>query len=272
MKDKFLNVMVMRGFSKNTIENYMSIFNAVITENSNIFSDTEDNIIAYLSKKILKNNFSQSYVAQHVSVFNIIIKSVLKRSETIKIPRPKKKVKQPDILSYEEMNKIFSAITNIKHKAIIAIMYSTGLRVSEACNLKIKDIDTTNGFISVRHAKGGNDRKVMLDPIILNYLRQYYIEYKPNNYLFVGAKGGEYSNRSVQIILGKAVKKVGINKSISTHSLRHSCFTQLLRNGVDIRSIQRLAGHKNISTTASYLHITDNDVLNIASPIRNISL
>ena len=112
----------------------------------------------------------------------------------------------------------------------------------------------------------------MLDKSILEMLRTYYKVYRTNEYLFIGAKGYEYSERSVQQIVTKAAQKVGIRKNISTHSLRHSCFTQLLRNGVDIRYIQKLAGHKNISTTAMYLQITDYDVLNIQSPINGIKL
>ena len=151
-------------------------------------------------------------------------------------------------------------------------MYSTGLRVSEACNLKIKDIDSKNNFISIRNGKGKVDRKVILDDSILILLREYYSIYTPNIYLFNGSKGEEYSVRSVQNIIKNAAKKADINKNISSHSLRHSCFTQLVKNGVDIRYIQKLAGHKNISTTANYLQISDDDVLNIQSPIKSIKL
>ena len=109
-------------------------------------------------------------------------------------------------------------------------------------------------------------------PITEKLLREYFFAYKPNEYLFTGQKGSEYSARSIQQIMKVAAKKCNILKNISTHSLRHSCFTQLIKNGVDIRSIQRLAGHKNISTTAQYLRICDNDILQIKSPILNIKL
>lgn len=272
MRQKFLNIITLKGYSKNTIQNYLSIFDLVANNNPEIFKKKEDEIIAFLSDMIRLNDYSQSYVAQFVSVFNIVIREVLLRKIKIKIPRPKKPTKQPDILSQEEMAKIFAVIKNIKHKTIIALMYSTGLRVSEACNLKLTDIDTPNKFISVRHAKGGVDRKVMLDNKVLDLLRKYYKEYKPNEYLFNGAKGNEYSERSVQQVIKKAAKEVGIKKRISTHSLRHSCFTQLVRNGVDIRHIQKLAGHKHLGTTARYLQIADEDVLNIKSPIQSVKL
>lgn len=270
MRQKFINFITLKGFSKNTINNYTSIFDLVIKDDPNIFNQSEDDIISYLCKKVEKH--SQSYVSQYVSVFNIVIKDVLKRSEKIHIPRSKHPVKQPDILSINEMNMILWSIKNIKHKTIIALMYSTGLRVSEACNLKITDIDSENKFISVRKGKGDIERKVMLDDVILNMLREYFKEYRPSEYLFNGLKGKEYSDRSVQQIITKAAKSVGIKKRISSHSLRHSCFTQLIKNGVDIRSIQKLAGHKNIATTAQYLRITDEDVLNIKSPIQGLTI
>ena len=146
------------------------------------------------------------------------------------------------------------------------------MRVSEICNLKISNIDSNNKCINIKKAKGDIDRVAMLDDSILQLLREYYFEYKPNEYLFTGAKGSEYSVRSIQQIMKSAANRCGIKKNISTHSLRHSCFTQLIKNGVDIRSIQKLAGHKNISTTAQYLRICDSDVLSIKSPILNIKL
>lgn len=270
MRQKFINFITLKGFSKNTINNYTSIFDLVMKDDPLIFNENEDNIISYLCKKVEKH--SQSYVSQYVSVFNIVIKNILKRESDIHIPRSKRPVKQPDILSSIEIEKLLKSIENIKHKAIVALMYATGLRVSEACNLKITDIDTENGFISVRKAKGDVERKVMLDSSLLMLLRKYFKEYRPNNYLFNGSKGNEYSDRSVQQIIKRAAANAGIKKNISSHSMRHSCFTQLLRNGVDIRSIQKLAGHKNISTTARYLQICDNDVLSIISPINIIKL
>ena len=272
MRQQFFNLLVLKGFSKNTITNYTSIFDLSIKDNPNIFNESSENIIAFLSKKIYEKDLSKSYVAQYVSVFNIVLKDVLKRTDDIKLPRPKKAEKQPDVLSQTEVQKILDSIVNIKHKCIIALMYSTGMRVSEVCSLKIKDIDTNNECVHIKKAKGDTDRVCMLDKSVLNLLRKYFVDYKPNVYLFIGAKGEMYSTRSIQQIIKSAVHKCNIKKNISTHSLRHSCFTQLIKNGVDIRSIQKLAGHKNISTTALYLRICDSDVLSIKSPIQNISL
>lgn len=272
MRQKFINIITLKGYSKNTIGNYLSIFDIIVNEDAEIFKKSKDDIISFLSKRISEFNYSESYVAQFVSVFNIVIKEVLNRKVKISIPRPKKPSKQPDILSTLEMQKILDSIDNLKHKTIIALMYSTGLRVSEACALKIEDIDSDNHFISIRNAKGKVDRKVMLDANVLSLLRDYYKIYKPHGFLFTGAKGDGYSSRSVQQIITKAALKAKVKKKISTHSLRHSCFTQLLKNGVDIRYIQKLAGHKSIGTTAMYLRLSDEDVINIVSPINGIKL
>lgn len=267
IQEKFENLLLLKNFSKNSISSYCGILKNIMHEDADLFEKDKDYIISFLAKKIRKGKFSASYVAQYVSVINIVLRDILLKSESIKIPRPNKPVKQPDILSTQEVQRMIETISNVKHKAILLLMYSTGLRVSEVCALKLKDINSDNKFISIKNAKGMKDRVVMLDDLLLYVLRDYYREYKPNVYLFNGQKGDMYSCKSIQNIVKKAALDAGIDKDISSHSMRHSCFTQLLKNGTDIRYIQRLAGHKNISTTARYLQISDNDVLSIKSPL-----
>jgi len=188
------------------------------------------------------------------------------------LPRPKMEQRQPDVLSTEEFQLLLNGIVNLKHKSIVALMYSSALRVSELINLKVKDIDSKNKKINIRSSKGKIDRVVMLDESILNLLRQYWGQYKTVEYLFEGEKGGKYSVTSVQNIVKSKAKSAGINKRISSHSLRHSCLTQLIKNGVDLRRVQKIAGHKNINTTAGYIKIIDSDILNTESPIKSISI
>jgi len=271
-RTKFENYMVLRNFAANSITSYLSVFDIVVSEDEEIFSRSQDEIITYLAKKIKKQNLSASYVAQFVSVFNIVIKQILKRTDSIKIPRPNKPIIQPDILTTEEIIKMLSCITNIKHKAIICLMYATGIRVSEVCNMRINDIDKSTNCIKIRQAKGKKDRVAMLDPNLLNVLRDYFVSYKPNVYLFNGAKGEKYSSRSIQKMVTDCAAKAGIRKHISSHSMRHSCFTQLVKDGTDIRYIQKLAGHKNINTTARYLQIADMDIIEMKSPFSNLNL
>jgi site-specific recombinase XerD len=149
-------------------------------------------------------------------------------------------------------------------------MYSCALRVSEVVDLKIKDIDAKNNKINIRNGKGKVDRITMLDNNLLEILRKYFCEYKVKEYLFEGAKGEKYSVKSVQNIIKKAAMSFG--KNISSHSMRHSCLTQLIKNGVDLRSVQKLAGHKNINTTANYIKIIDADITSIESPLTAIHL
>lgn len=175
----------------------------------------------------------------------------------------------PNILTVDEIRKIINSITNLKHRAIISTIYSCGLRISEAVNLKINDIDSSAMTVKIVNAKGRNDRIVMLSEKLLSLLREYFKEYKPKIYLFEGQKGEQYSTRSIQQLFNNAVKKVGIKKKVTVHSLRHSFASHLLDNGTDIRFIQELLGHKHLSTTQIYIHINPASVKKIKSPFDN---
>lgn len=169
-------------------------------------------------------------------------------------------------MSIEEIKNIINSLTNLKHRAIISTILSSGLRISEVVNLKIGDIDSSGIIIKIVNAKGKNDRIVMLSGKFLSLLRDYFKEYKPVVYLFEGRNGEEYSTRSVQQIINNAVKKARIRKKVTVHSLRHSFASHLLDSGTDIRFIQELLGQKNISTTQLYTHINPVSARRIKSP------
>jgi site-specific recombinase XerD len=156
------------------------------------------------------------------------------------------------------MNKI----ENVKHKTILSLTYSVGLRVSEVTNIKIEDIDSKRMIINIRNAKGNKDRIVPLSENILPQLRNYYKEYKPKEYLFNGQNNPKYSTRSCENIFKKY-----ISNELSIHSLRHSCFTYLLEQGLDIRIIQKLAGHSNIKTTEIYTQVSKQTLDKINLPL-----
>jgi integrase/recombinase XerD len=141
------------------------------------------------------------------------------------------------------------------------------LRVSEIINLKVEDIDSQSMRVFIARAKGKKDRYANLPESILNQLREYYTEYKPQKYLFEGQYGGQYSSRSAQQVFKNAMQKAGIHRSLSIHSLRHSFATHLLENGTDIRFIQELLGHKDIKTTLIYTQVTDRSIKKIVSPL-----
>ena len=160
-----------------------------------------------------------------------------------------------------------NASVNLKHKTILTTIYSCGLRLSELINLKITDIKSGSDVLLIRQSKGNKDRMVALPDKLLTLLRQYYTVYRPKVFLFEGAKGGQYSERSVQLILKDAMRKADIKSKGSVHTLRHSYATHLLKSGIDVRVVQELLGHSDIRTTMIYTHITDVDKKTTPSPL-----
>ncbi|HIC90998.1 MAG TPA: recombinase XerC [Syntrophaceae bacterium] len=163
---------------------------------------------------------------------------------------------------------MLSAPSNIKHKAILMLIYSAGLRVGEVVKLMIEDIDRERKLIRIKEAKGRKDRYTLLSDSILQVLRSYFKEYRPQKWLFPGAKQGRHiSTRTVQAIFEQAKTKAGIKKDVSVHSLRHSLATHLLESGVDLRYIQELLGHKSSKTTEVYTHVSRKSLGLIKSPL-----
>lgn len=269
--ENFKELLQLKNFSSSTINSYVATVLNVSKNIGKIYIDiTETDLRKYiLSRKELSSSSKMAII----NSFRSFYKLCLNREFDHKIlPRPRVEQKQPDTLSLQEMQQMIDLTENVKHKTIICLMYSCGMRVSEVISLKIKDIDSKLMQITIRQSKGKIDRIVMLDDSILILLRKYVAEYQVKKYLFEGAKGNQYSVTSVQHIVKVAAEKIGCKKKISSHSLRHSCFTQMVRNGVDLRTIQKIAGHKNINTTAGYIGLADSDILNTVSPIKSLNL
>jgi len=184
-----------------------------------------------------------------------------------KIPYPKADKKLPIVLSVDEIQKMFTVCENLKHKVILALLYSCGLRVSELINLKWSNIDRSRMIINIIQAKGKKDRQVMLTPELLPLLEKYYLKYKPKEYVLNGQTSLQYSDRSVGEVIKQLAEKAGISKRVYTHLMRHCSFTHMVEQGVDINLIQKLAGHSKVSTTNIYLHISDNHISKIQSPL-----
>lgn len=192
-----------------------------------------------------------------------------------KIPYPKSDKKLPIVLSIDEIQSMFKVCDNLKHKVILSLLYSCGLRVSELINLKWQHIDRSRMIINIIQAKGNKDRQVMLTPELLPLLEKYYFEYKPKEYILNGQfpeKQLQYSDRSVGEVIKQLAIKAGINKRVYTHLMRHCSFTHMVENGTDINLIQKLAGHSKVSTTMIYTHISHNHISKIKSPLSNIIL
>jgi len=227
-------------------------------------------------KKYLYYMVNQKKVA--TSTLNIIINAlkfyygeVLKKNFIFEVKRPKKDKKLPVILSKEEVKRILDVTTNIKHKAILMLMYSGGMRVGEIVRLKLEDIDPERSLIHIKGSKGRKDRYTILSKSVLVVLRKYYNQYRPKKWIFEGAIPRKHiSTRTVQAIFKRACIKAGIKKDVSAHSLRHSFATHLLESGVDLRYIQEILGHKSSKTTEIYTHVSRASLTKIKNPLDSI--
>jgi len=271
--DKYEKILRLKNYSPKTEKAYLHHLNLFLDyiSKSNISSVDSKILLDYFNYLKQTRKFSYSAIKQSLASVRFLFLDVLKKEIDfdffVKMKKPKS---LPNILTIEEIRKIINSIENIKHLAIISTIYSCGLRISEAVNLKINDIDSSAMTVKIVNAKGRNDRIVMLSEKLLSLLREYFKEYKPKIYLFEGQKGEQYSTRSIQQIFNNAAKKVGIKKKVTVHSLRHSFASHLLDNGTDIRFIQELLGHKHLSTTQIYTHINPASVKKIKSPFDNI--
>jgi site-specific recombinase XerD len=251
-----------KNYSKNSIENYVSqvscflnYFNGKFTDASRI---NESSIKDWLMQANTINSRKHRMCA--VKLFYIYtIKQPLKFKH-IEYPRSEKKL--PRIIDKDFLLTKISNIENTKHRAIITIAYSVGLRVSEVCNLKIKDIDSKRMLIIIRQSKGNKDRLAPLSNNVLHLLRKYFTEFKPKDFLFEGQFGNRYSERSCQQLV-----KLYLGNDFHFHLLRHSSFTSMLEAGVDLRLIQKVAGHSSIKTTTIYTHVSTQLLNKIATPI-----
>lgn len=184
------------------------------------------------------------------------------------LPRPRKEKKLPIVLSREDVIRIFDSVNNIKHKAILMLAYSAGLRVSEVVKLKVQDIDAKRNMIHIKAAKGQKDRYTVLSEVALRVLREYWKVYQPKNWLFPGPRQNSHlTTRTVEKILEDASQKAGIAKNVTVHTLRHSFATHLLEGGIDLWYIQELLGHKSSKTTEIYTHVSQRDIGRIKSPL-----
>lgn len=187
------------------------------------------------------------------------------------LPYPRKQEKLIEVFSIEEVKQLFSVIHNLKHRAIVSLLYGCGLRISEVLNLKPSDIDSSRMIINIHQAKGNKDRQVMLDPKLLNLLREYFKAEQPTEYMFNGQYGNRYSESSVNQFLKYYARKAGIRKRIHAHLLRHCFAVHMIEAGNDTAILQRLLGHNNIKTTQHYAKISMALISKVQSPLSLIA-
>jgi len=267
--------MKLKDYSIRTLKTYTSMLRLYMNfYRTRALDDLSDeDIREYLLYLVDKKNVSQSYQNQAINAIKFYYEQVLGRpTQTYYLQRPKREVKLPSVMSEAEVLLLLKQVDNLKHKAALSLIYSAGLRVGELINLKICDIDTSRSQIRIHQAKGKKDRVSLLSLNILKLLRQYYKEYRPNEWLFEGQYKGRYSAGSIEAVFRKAKKAAGIKKQATVHTLRHSFATHLLERGTDLRYIQELLGHQSSRTTEIYTHVTDKGFKNIISPFDNLDL
>ena len=273
---RFVEAMQLSGKSESTIKTYKNELIALlqVLKSRPVDTLTAEEIRRYILYCVNDLHLSANTINSRLNSIKFYFEQVLHQTKIfVDLPRPQRPFLLPNVLAEQEMGRLFNAIKNKKHKAILFTAYSAGLRVSEVTNLKLTDIDAERMQLFIQNAKGQKDRFVMLSPIVLDVLRNYVKELTPRpvKYLFEGATAGEaYGIRSAQKIFNEAKKMAGIRKKITFHGLRHSFATHLLEKGVDVKYIQELLGHFSIKTTQRYLHVAREQLVNIKSPFDEI--
>jgi len=271
---KYIQWLSSKRYSPNTIKTYSEALKSflIFYREKAITEITNEDVVIYNNEYILKNNLSSSYQNQIVNAIKLFFTTIREtKIEIDKIHRPKRSKLLPNVLSKEEVKLILNAHNNIKHKTMLSLIYSCGLRRSELLNLKPADIDSKRGIVIIRQGKGKKDRIVPLSLKILEMLREYYSICRPKIWLFEGQNLGEqYSEYSLQSVLKQALQKTGIKKQVTLHWLRHSYATHLLEAGTDLRYIQELLGHNSSKTTEIYTHVSTKSIQQIKSPFDDL--
>ena len=272
--EKFKQWLRSKRYSESTITSYSEALKSflVFFREKPIAEITNDDVIIYNNNYILQNKLSASYQNQIVNAIKLFFNTIRDtKIEIDKIHRPKRSKLLPNVLSKEEIKLILNAHGNIKHKTMLSLIYSCGLRRSELLHLKPADIDSHRGIVIIRQSKGKKDRIAPLSPKILEMLRHYYVISKPKTWLFEGQNAGlPYASKSLQSVLKQALQKTGITKPVTLHWLRHSYATHLLESGTDLRYIQELLGHSSSKTTEIYTHVSTKSLQQIKSPFDDL--
>jgi site-specific recombinase XerD len=273
--DEMVQKMEVMRYSSNTVGSYTHLFEEFINfyPTREINEITEEEIVTYIRYLVKERGISASYQNQAINAIKFYYEKVKGGTRTFyQLERPLKEQKLPTVLSVEEVQAMIKSCTNLKHKTIMMLCYSGGLRVSELLSLRVKDVDSKRMQLFIRAGKGKKDRYTLLSEKLLPLLRAYYKEYNPKDFLIEGSDGGPYSERSVQSIIKVAVRKVKIAKRVTVHTLRHSFATHLLENGTDLRYIQSLLGHGSSKTTEVYTHVTSKAFKGIKSPLDDLDI
>lgn len=256
-----------RNYSRKTIEAYSSCLEDYLKfKKANFTQIDEENIKSFLLSKQDRGYASQT-VNLYLNAIKFFYRDVLKKYCKINIKFAKRSKRLPVVLSRDEVKRIIGNTANIKHRLLLAISYGAGLRVSEAINLRVRDICLDEMTIHLKEAKGKKDRITLLPEKVIDDLRLTIAGKDSADLVFISERGGKLAERTAQKIFENALNRANIAKEATFHSLRHSFATHLLENGTDIRYVQELLGHANIRTTQVYTHVINPNLRNIKSPL-----
>ncbi len=267
---KFQDYLRARRYSDNTIKTYSEALRTffVFLKLKPVEYISNADLLRFHNEYILARNLSASYQNQAINAVKLFFSKLASRHLHVElVTRPKREKRLPNVLSKEEVKRILEAPVNLKHRAMLSLIYACGLRCGELLNLLPVHVDSNRNLLLIKQAKGKKDRIVPLSLKLLELLREYFIRYRPKVYLFEGQKPGtRYDERSLQTVLKNAITKIGLRKPVTLHWLRHSYATHLLEAGTDIRYIQEILGHQSSKTTDIYTHVSNKSIQKITSP------
>jgi len=272
--ERFISWLRSKRYSENTIRTYSEALKVFLFFYNDVPAEeiSDEDVIRFNNQYILERKLSASFQNQIVNAIKLFYRIVeRKKLDPEIIHRPRKAKLLPNVLSKEEVKQILLAHRNIKHRTMLSLIYSCGLRCGELLNLRPEHIDANRNLLLIKQGKGKKDRVVPLSNKTLEMLRNYYGDYKPKVFLFEGQVAGQaYDVRSLQQVLKQAVRKAGILKPVTLHWLRHSYATHLLEAGTDLRYIQEILGHKSSRTTEIYTHVSVHNIQHIRSPFDSL--
>ena len=273
--EDFMKWMQQKRYSKNTIKTYIGLLRVFF----DFYKDKEATEISHKDierfneEYILGQGYSRVFQNQLISALKLYYMRYHNRQLNIMdLERPRRARKLPEVLSKDEVVELLTVIRNQKHKFLLSLIYSCGLRIGEALNLLLTDLDATRKLMHVRHAKGAKDRYIPLSDRTLEKLREYTRTYRPQKFVFEGRSGQSYTQSSARQVLQRALAQTNIRKRVTLHTLRHSYATHLLENGTDLRYIQELLGHANPKTTMLYTHVSTSGLQKIRNPFDDLDL
>jgi site-specific recombinase XerD len=273
LKEQMTRDLQLRGITPRTQKKYLR----EVTNLANYFGKSpgelgEEEVKEYLLHLLEDRKLSRGTYKNYAAGIKFLYTTTLNRAEVVeKIRYPKAQKKLPVVLDLAEVKAILAATENLKHRALLTITYSAGLRVSEAAKLKVTDIDSKRMMVRVQQGKGGKDRYSILSQTALELLRRYWRQYRPKQWLFEGQKeGAPMCYTAIRNIFFEAKKRAGITKPASPHTLRHSFATHLIEAGTSLHHVQLLLGHRSPTTTTVYLHVSRMNLAQVSSPLDSI--